>query len=323
MSRRRDIAGGIAQAGGCRLVLRPLIRAGAAGGRAGYGRATWPPDAPSSSSRSRSTPCAPSGRRGPRSATSTAALPRAARGGPRRGGGGRPPPARLGVLARRAPARAAGLAARRPVLVPAGGGGAAEPAGLAARGPLLAARRRARGRLGVRPGRPPHVRRSPAGSRAGGCARSASRAPRRSSAASSFCLMPYRVGQSTGHLLGLDLVPPPGGAPRAGAAALRRRGRVPRRDPALRAAPPRARARSPSRSATPGRGLPRADWWKAGAGAGAAARRGPARRSVGGRGLDRHRPLLRPGHRYSAELSRLRHPRRSGAASRSSSSSAG
>ena len=80
-----------------------------------------------------------------------------------------------------------------------------------------------------------------------------------------FCLMPYRVGQSTGHLLGLVsfLLP-------AMLLALERRrfvarGARARRDPPLRPAPSRAR-RDPARgSATRGRALPRASWWKAGA----------------------------------------------------------
>ena len=78
---------GFAASGSCRLVLRPLIRCGAAGGRAGYGRATWPPVRASSSSPSRSTPRARSGRRGPRSATPTA---RTTSRGPRRGTARRP-----------------------------------------------------------------------------------------------------------------------------------------------------------------------------------------------------------------------------------------
>ena len=86
------------------------------------------------------------------------ALPGATRGRARRGGRRRPPPARLVLLARRPPARARGVASCRPLLVPPRGGGAAEPPGLAVRHPLLAARRRVRRRMGVRPPRAGLVR---------------------------------------------------------------------------------------------------------------------------------------------------------------------
>ena len=112
-------------------------------------------------------------------------LPRAPGCGPRRGGGGRPPAARLGLLARRPPARARRLAARRPVLVPAGGRGAAEPPGLAARAPVLAARAPRSATCGRTTCSSCSRSSRRAGSRAGGCARSGSRARRRSSAGSS------------------------------------------------------------------------------------------------------------------------------------------
>ena len=69
----------------------------------------------------------------------------------RGGGRRRPPPARLGVLAPRAPARAGRRALGRPVLVPARGGCDAEPAGLAARSPVLAPRPPVRERVGLQP----------------------------------------------------------------------------------------------------------------------------------------------------------------------------
>ena len=196
--------------------------------------------AASSLSPSRSTPPARSGRRGPPSSTSTTATSRG-----RRPATARRQRATISSSAGRSGSSATSSSAapspcRRPVLVPPRGGGAAEPPGLAARAPVLAARRVGRGRLGVQPDRPALVRRSRARWRAGGCGRSALSRAAALVGGLVFCLMPYRVGQSTGHLLGLIAFLLP-----AMLLALERRRFVGRRrlsggDPALGPAPPRA-----------------------------------------------------------------------------------
>ena len=120
--------------------------------------------------------------------------------------------------------------------------------------------------------------------------------------------MPYRVGQSTGHLLGLVAFLLP-----AMLLALERRrfvvaALVPRRDPALRPAPPRAR-RHPARARLRVGAGAAADRWKAAAPASAGARRRARRRPLGGLGLDRGRPLLRAGRAVLRGALRLRHAR--------------
>ena len=117
-----------------------------------------------------------------------------------------------------------------------------------------------------------------------------------------FCLMPYRVGQSTGHLLGLAsfLLP-------ATLLALERRrfalaaaclvavplsGQLHLALGAIPLALGYAWARLPALGVVEGR-----CGWARGA------RRGPRRRAVGGCGLDRHRAIFGQVERYSAEVS--------------------
>ena len=133
------------------------------------------------------------------------------------------------------------------------------------------------------------------GSPAGGCARSGSCAPRPSSAGSCSRSRPYRVGQSTGHLLGLIAFLLP-----AMLLALERRrfvwaGARARRDPALGADPPgdgrrrpRARLRLGARAARPTGGR-RARRWRS-----PRRRRSRSSRSSSPARSQR-RPLLRPG----------------------------
>ena len=128
-----------------------------------------------------------------------------------------------------------------------------------------------------------------------------------------FALAPYRVGQSTGHLLGLIafLLPAVAARPRAAALRLGRRSRSRRS---------RSRGRSTSRwapscsrSATPGPAFRDADWWKAGAARARGGGRGD-RRAAGRRGgLDRgRRPLVRAGAALLGRALRLRHAGRRG-----------
>ena len=85
-------------------------------------------------------------------------LPRASRGRSRPGGRRRPSPARLGLLARRARARSRRVPDLGSLLVPARGRGAAQPPGVVARPAVLAPSFRAGRRLGLQPDRAAHVR---------------------------------------------------------------------------------------------------------------------------------------------------------------------
>ena len=158
-----------------------------------------------SSSRSPSTPPARLVATWPEVRPHRRPLPRPPGGRVWRGGRRRPSPARLGVLAARAlssarQARPLG----RPILVPARGDGSAEPPGLARKAPLRPLQRPVREHLGLQPRSscsPSWPQAAlPAGGRqrALGLARSAALA-----GGLVFALAPYRVGQSTGHLLGL------------------------------------------------------------------------------------------------------------------------
>ena len=235
------------------------------------------------------------------------ALPGATRRRARRGGRRGSPPARLGVLARRPPDRERRVAVRRPLLVPPGGGGAAEPPGLALRAPLLAARRGCRERVGLRPARPALVRpRRRDGVLVAACSRSVplGRARRRRR------VLPDALpGRSVDRAPPrADLIPPPRDAARARAAPVRGGCCLPRGDPALRPAPPRARgdpARARIRVGAYAAGL----LVEGGGGLGRRARRGPGRRPLGRRGLDRHRPLVRPGGPVLGGGLGLRHAR--------------
>ena len=189
------------------------------------------------------------------------------------------------------------------------------------RAPLLAARRGGRGRVGVQPDRPALVR--PRGrdgvlvaarARALACGR-ARRRPR---------LLPDALpGRPVdGPPARAHLVPPAGDAARARAAPIRRRRRLSGGDPALGPAPPRAggdpaRARLRVGAHAAGRLV------EGGHRCRGCARRGSGRRPLGRRGLDRHRPLVRPGRPVLGGGLGLRHARASGAASRSWCSSAG
>ena len=159
----------------------------------------------------------------------------------RRAVGRRLPPARLELLAARAPAASAARALGRPVLVPARVRGAAEPAGLAVRAAVLA-------RSSARSG--------PAWAynlvllltflaaggftcwwlRSLGLARAPARARRRA-VRTRAVPRPAEHGPPAR----ADLVPPAGDAARARAAALRPRGARAHGDPAVRPGPPRAR----------------------------------------------------------------------------------
>ena len=172
------------------------------------------------------------------------ALPRARRAGPRRGGGRRPPADGLPALARRPPARARPRAVARPVHVPAGVDAARQ---LRRAGPSACRTGRCSRRsapcaawntfvlLHVRARR----RCSPAlAARRSGCRRGAALV-----GGLVFALAPYRVAQSTGHLLGpISLLLPLAllGRSRSGSRCRgsRRRARV---DPALGAGASRAR----------------------------------------------------------------------------------
>ena len=196
----------------------------------------------------------------------------------------------------------------RPVHVPAGGDRVAEPAGVAARDPVLAAAGAAREHLGLQPHRPAldrRRRRAHVLVAARTRARSRRRARRRPRLRARA--VPARaVDRASARP---DRVPAAGRAARARAAPVRLgRGRA-HRDPALRADPPRD-----------GRGRPRA---RVHLGAGAASRlveggRRCGRRVGGGdrgaagrrRRLDRERrPLLRSG---AALLGRALRPRHAG-----------
>ena len=196
------------------------------------------------------------------------ALPRTARGRVRRGRRGRPSPARLGVLARRAPARStpprrsptrtrSGPRRRRRRTSRAGCSGCRTGRSRAAFGNvwaydlivLLSFLARGRLRLLVA-----------AGARA--LAPGGARRRRR--------LLPHAVPRRAvdGAPARADLVPPAGArcsrSSAAGSSSPRSCLCARSRSPASSTS---RSARSPSRSATRGRGLPRADWWKAGVGA--------------------------------------------------------
>ena len=180
---------------------------------------------------------------------------------------------------------------------------AAEPAGLAARAALLAARGGVRAGRRVERDRPARVRARRRRGRGRGCARSTCRRGAALAGGLVFALAPYRVAQSAGHLLGLIAFLLPLallGFERA------RRPRPHARLVARGAAPRSRRSRSParrtsrsarSRSCSPTRSCGRASaslLLGAGAGAAAATSRRPRRARADDRRLDRgRRPLAR------------------------------
>ena len=123
-----------------------------------------------------------------------------------------------------------------------------------------------------------------------------------------FCLMPYRVGQSTGHLLGLVsfLLP-------AMLLALERRRFV--LAAACLAALPLSGQLHLALGAIPlalgyaWARLPRAMWWKSRRGRGGRGRGGTSRRAMGDRRLDRHGALVRAGRAVLGRARGLRHAR--------------
>src|SRR4029453_1377379 len=143
------------------------------------------------------------------------------------------------------PAGARRVAARGSLLVPTRGGRPAEPPGLAVRAAVLAARRRVREGLGIRPRRAPLLRaRRRVYLLVAPCARplAGGRARRRSVLSDA---VPRRAVDRAPPRA--RLVPPAGDGARARAASVRSRRSRAGCDPALRAAPPRAR-RDPARA---------------------------------------------------------------------------
>ena len=122
-----------------------------------------------------------------------------------------------------------------------------------------------------------------------------------------FCLMPYRVGQSTGHLLGLVSVLLP-----ATLLALERRrlvlaGGMPRRAAALRAAPPRP-GRGPARARLRVGAAPAVGVVEGGRRGDGCPRRGPGGRPLGDLRVDRNGPVVRAGRPVLRGAFRLRAP---------------
>ena len=223
----------------------------------------------------------------------------------RPGGRGRPPAARLGLLAGRPPDRAWRVAARRPVLVPARGRGAAEPPGLAARRPVLAARSRLRGRLGLRPRRPPLVR---PGRRIRLLVAARARALRAGGARGRRGLLPDALPRRPVDRAPprADRVPPSGDAARPRAPALRARRRGAGSAPALGPAPPGARRDPPRARVCVGEAAARR-LVEGGRRGGRGDRSGAGRRPLGGRRVDRDRALVRAGRAVLGRGLRFRH----------------